>query len=90
MDELDLQGCEEGLRDSVVQAGAQPPRRTGDAGLSQQCPEGPGGVGAAVAGMMDTLLAPGWSPAVRGHAQRVPGRCGVQLSRRAPTDGLPG
>ena len=66
MDELDLQGCEEGLRDSVVKAGAQPPHRTGDAGLSQQCPEVPGGVGAATVGMTDTFLARYRSPAVRG------------------------
>ena len=88
MDELDVQGCEEGLRDRVVQAGAQPPHRAGEAGLSQQCLEGPGGVGAATVGMMDKFLARYRSPAVQGHAQRVPGQCGVQHSRRAPADGL--
>ena len=46
MDEPDLQGCEEGLRDGVVQAGARPPHGAGDAGLSQQDLESPGGVGA--------------------------------------------
>ena len=86
VDELDLQGCEEGLRDGVVQAGARPPHRAGDAGLSQQCLEGPGGVGAATVGMVDTFLAPCRSPAVQGHAQRVPGQCGVQHRRRAPSD----
>jgi len=73
VDELNLQGCKEGLRDGVVQAGAPPPHRASDAGLSQQCPEGLGGLGAATVGMVDEFLAPGRSPALQGHAHRVPG-----------------
>ena len=66
MDELDLHGCEEGLRDSVVQAGAQPPHGTGDAGPPQQGLESPTGLGAATVGMVDKFLARYRSPAVRG------------------------
>ena len=36
MDEFDLQSCEAGLCDGVVQAGARPSHGAGDAGLSQQ------------------------------------------------------
>ena len=86
VDELDLQGFKEGVSDRVVQACARPPLGAGGAGLSQQCLEGPGGVGAATVGMMDKFLARYRSPAVRGTwCVRLDKSCSGKVDRVART-----
>jgi len=80
VDVFDLHVCEDGLRESVVKAGALSPHVVGDAGMSTHCLEGPGVVGAATVGTVVMFLARGRSVMLRGHPQPVSRHCGVQQS----------